>query len=127
MFGGVLFMDKIKANNIEIKMKAGTISGFPSAKLVRAKLAFGDIHLHHLEGSADLSLGAGDLKLVFNKIGKDSKINLSCKLGDIQLMLPKGSIFSAAEVAKDGQIKNKAGAKISLKTWLGSLKVEENG
>lgn len=122
MYGGVIFIDKIKGDNLDIHMKAGTISGYPKVKNLTAKLVAGDINMHQLEGSADISVGVGDIGLSFDSITSDSKINLSCKLGDIRLNVPKGTLASN-DAIKGEKIENSVGAEISAKVWVGDLKI----
>ena len=105
MFAGVIYLEDV-TGNLNVSLKAGEISGYLSGKNIKA------------------NIWAGDIKFNFHDLSKDSKINLTCSLGDIILHFPEGTLLNLQSgKTKVAKIENVYNAEITAKTTLGDVSI----
>jgi hypothetical protein len=120
---GSIYIDKMASGYLRVSIKKGHIKGNIFTKDLNVKLETGNVKLHHLQGSAEVSTKLGNIELLFDEINLDNRIGVVSKTGNINIRFPFGFLKNNLK-KKRGEIENAIGASVFVTNKFGRIKLD---
>lgn len=124
MFAGTLFLAGM-SGDVDVSIKAGEVAGITDSQSVNIALIAGNVNLHRLTGNAYARVYIGNIALRFDKVVKESNINLRSIPGDVAVNFPNGFFGASKAPRAKGNISNAIGAGVYTSTMLSDVCIEE--
>lgn len=112
---------------VKIKGWSGEVSGRTYSQDVHIKLHCGDVSLRGLPGKARIEIGLGSASLGWAELGGREDIDISCRFGGVDLLLPLESSEKQEEggILKKFRMQNRIGSRLKARVGFGGLDVLE--
>lgn len=116
---------------VKIRAGMGSVSGDACSPMLDVETSMGSVSLSGLCGPAAVSAKQGSVKLGWKKTHEAGAVDVSSKMGSVKLSFPASARLDLGLESKMGRVKNEfesvaGGARVSVKTGMGSITVKKD-